>query len=60
MPETKTDLGPLIARLAAAEFTGELRLRFERGTIAAAELRHNLTNSEFQSKPLPGIEREAE
>ena len=56
MTETKNHADPLLTRLEAAEFTGRLELRFEKGSIVGAELHHLLANSEFEGNPLPGIE----
>jgi hypothetical protein len=48
-------LGPLLDRLTAAHFTGELRLRFDAGSIATAELHHFLGRDNFEL-PLAVIE----
>ncbi len=55
-----SELDALIEKLKSARFTGELRLRFSSGAIEAAELRHHLANSEFQTKELPTVEGQKE
>ena len=52
------DLGSLFKKLEKANFTRELRLRFESGDVASAELRHSLAFREFR-KPLLVIENES-
>jgi len=46
---------PLLEKLEAAKFSGYLELHLDRGKIVSAELRHWISNSEFE-KPLPTIE----
>jgi hypothetical protein len=49
------ELKPLLEKLTAAQFTGELHLRFEEGSIASAKLEHFLSTTEF-SKQIPVVE----
>jgi len=49
------DIQQLFARLESAHFSGYLELHLDRGRIVSAELRHWLSNSEFE-KALPTVE----
>ncbi len=51
------DISALLGKLESAKFSGYLELHLDRGRIVSAELRHWLTNSEFE-KPLPTVEPE--
>ncbi len=55
MDELKT----LFEKLAKAKFTGELRLRWESGRVAGAELIHFLPAAEL-GRELPTVENEKE
>jgi hypothetical protein len=48
---------PLLEKLEAAKFSGHLELHLDRGKIVSAELKHWLTNSEFE-KPIAVVEQE--
>jgi hypothetical protein len=50
-------MAEFLERLTKALFTGELTIRFNRGTIVAAKLTHSLANDEFQ-KPIPVVEED--
>jgi hypothetical protein len=50
---------PLFEKLERAKFSGELRLTFESGKVASAELRHCLPFSEL-GRELPALEPEKE
>jgi len=47
----------LLGKLEKAKFTGKLEIRYENGSIAAAELRHHLPYSEL-GRALPTVEPE--
>lgn len=46
---------PLLEKLESTKFSGYLELHLDRGKVVSAELRHWLSNSEFE-RALPTVE----